>query len=199
MLDSIEYTRHLVTLAFSRFSCCPRSACRALAANAGTRTRFKKDQHPTPTSSRCTAVDVSILHWLLIVINSQDVDCFYTCRQHRGKVTGIAFNPVSSHLYSCGSVGSLALHDTSDDKYQLMRLLTNAVARGDTRCPSTLAVSSDGRRLAFVGPTDFTISVVDAKSLDEVFGLFFALIAICFLLLVCYVPNVVKDEYMRSV
>lgn len=89
-------------------------------------------------------------------------------RQHRGKVTGIAFNPVSPHLYSCGSVGSLALHDTQDDKYQLMRLLTNTVARGDARCPNTLTISSDGRHVAFVGPTDFTISVVDAKSLDEV-------------------------------
>lgn len=98
-------------------------------------------------------------------------------------MTGIAFNPVSPHLYSCGSVGSLALHDTSDDKYQLMRLLTNAVARGDTRCPSTLTVSSDGRRLAFVGPTDFTISVVDAKSLDEVFDLFFLCLLAIFLAL----------------
>jgi len=88
-------------------------------------------------------------------------------------VTGIAFNPVSPHLYSCGSVGSLALHDTSDDKYQLMRLLTNTVARGDTRSPNTLTVSGDGRRMAFVGPTDFTISVVDATSLDEVYDLFF--------------------------
>ena len=91
--------------------------------------------------------------------------CF---RQHRGKVTGIAFNPVSPHLYSCGSVGSLTLHDTRDDKYQLMRLLTNTVARGDSRSPSILTISGDGRHLAFVGPTDFTICVVDAKSLDEV-------------------------------
>jgi len=94
-------------------------------------------------------------------------------RQHRGKVTGIAFNPISLHLYSCGSVGSLALHDTRDDKYQLMRLLTSAVARGDTRSPNTLTVSGDGRHLAFVGPTDFTITVVDAKSLDEVQNCFF--------------------------
>lgn len=94
-------------------------------------------------------------------------------RQHRGKVTGIAFNPISPHLYSCGSVGSLALHDTRDDKYQLMRLLTNAVARGDARSPNTLTISGDGRHLAFVGPTDFTISIVDAKSLDEVQGCFF--------------------------
>jgi len=89
-------------------------------------------------------------------------------RQHRGKVTGVAFNPLSPHLYSCGSVGSLALHDTGDDKYQLMRLLTNAVARGDARSPHTLTVSGDSRHVAFVGPTDFTVSVVDAKSLDEV-------------------------------
>ena len=83
-------------------------------------------------------------------------------------MTGIAFNPVSALLYSCGSIGSLALHDTSDDRYQLMRLLTNTVTRGDARSPNVLTVSDDGRRMAFVGPTDFTIGVVDAKSLDEV-------------------------------
>ena len=98
-------------------------------------------------------------------------------------MTGIAFNPVSPQLYSCGSVGSLALHDTSDDKYQLMRLLTNTVARGDTRSPSTLTVSDDGRRMAFVGPTDFTISVVDAKSLDEVCDLFIRCLPSAFLAL----------------
>jgi len=83
-------------------------------------------------------------------------------------VTGVAFNPIMPRLYSCGSVGSLALHDTQEDKYQLMRLLTNSVARGDSRSPDTLTVSSDGQRMAFVGPTEFTITVVDARSLDEV-------------------------------
>jgi len=90
------------------------------------------------------------------------------CRQHRGKVTGVVFNPVSAHLYSCSSVGSLALHDAHDDKYQLMRLLGNTVARGDNRGGQGLTVSEDGQHLAFVGPTDLTISIVHAKSLDEV-------------------------------
>lgn len=109
-------------------------------------------------------------------------------RQHRGKVTGIAFNPVSPHLYSCGSVCSLALHDTQDDKYQLMRLLTNAVARGDNRSPNTLAISGDGRHMAFVGPTDFTISVVDAKSLDEVHHLS----TVCFVLFFMWTYNCLR-------
>lgn len=89
-------------------------------------------------------------------------------RQHRGKITGLLYSPTSDYLYSCNAVGSLALHDARDDKYQLMRLLGNTVARGDCRGLQALTVSEDGRHLAFVGPTDLTISVVDAKTLDEV-------------------------------
>jgi WD40 repeat protein len=100
------------------------------------------------------------------LIDSNAIALLY--RQHRGKVTGLLYNPTSDYLYSCNAVGSLALHDARDDKYQLMRLLGNTVARGDSRGLQALTISEDGRHLAFVGPTDLTISVVDAKSLDEV-------------------------------
>lgn len=42
------------------------------------------------------------------------------------------------------------------------------VARGTDRGPDALAVSSDSKRLAFVGPTEYTVTVADAHSLDEV-------------------------------
>ena len=90
-------------------------------------------------------------------------------RQHRGKVTGLLFHPNATFLYSCNSLGTLIFHDARDDKYQLMRLLNSTVARGDSRgSAQALTITDDGRRLAFVGPTDLTICVVDANTLDEV-------------------------------
>ena len=65
-------------------------------------------------------------------------------------------------------MGSLALYDAADHKYLLLRLLANTVAPGERFGPDALASSPDGRAVAFVGPTEFTVSVVSASSLDEV-------------------------------
>lgn len=42
------------------------------------------------------------------------------------------------------------------------------VAKGTDRGPDALAVSSDSRCLAFVGPSEYTVTIMDAHSLDEV-------------------------------
>lgn len=42
------------------------------------------------------------------------------------------------------------------------------MARGTERAPDALAVSSDSRCLAFVGPSEYIVTVADAQSLDEV-------------------------------
>ncbi|XP_022092508.1 WD repeat-containing protein 90-like isoform X1 [Acanthaster planci] len=89
-------------------------------------------------------------------------------RQHRGKITGLVYTPNSHYLLSAASLGSLALYDASQEAYPLMRLLGNMVARGERYGPSALAVNEDGKHVAFVGPSEFTVMVVDARSLDEV-------------------------------
>ena len=81
---------------------------------------------------------------------------------------GVAYSPNGDYLYSAGSLGTIALFDASENTYHLLRVLGNTVARGEQRGPNALAVSPDGRHVAFVGPTEFTVSVVDARSLDEV-------------------------------
>lgn len=83
-------------------------------------------------------------------------------------MTGVAYSPRGDYLYSSGSLGSLALYDTRDNKYRLLRVLPNAVARGYKFGPDALTVHPDGKYVAFVGPSDFTVSVVDYRSLDEV-------------------------------
>lgn len=43
------------------------------------------------------------------------------------------------------------------------------MARGTERAPDALSVSSDSRSLAFVGPSQYIVTIADARSLDEVF------------------------------
>ena len=64
--------------------------------------------------------------------------------------------------------GGLALYDGSGEDFQLIRMLVNTVARGEKFGQNVLSVSGDSLKLAFVGPSEYTITVVDARSLDEV-------------------------------
>ncbi|XP_069124737.1 WD repeat-containing protein 90-like isoform X4 [Argopecten irradians] len=102
------------------------------------------------------------------VFNVQTTTMMAEHKQHRGKITGLVFSPTGDYLYSACSSGSLAHYDAMTEKYELLRLLGNTVARGIRHMPDILAISADGRRMAFIGPSEYTVCVVDAKSLDEV-------------------------------
>lgn len=102
------------------------------------------------------------------VFNVQTTSMLAEHKQHRGKIIGLAFSPVGDYLYSACSLGSLSLYDAESDRYTLLRLLANTVVRTDRLGPEAIAVSPDGRRVAFIGPSEFTVCVVDAKSLSEV-------------------------------
>lgn len=47
-------------------------------------------------------------------------------------------------------------------------LVGNMVAPGTERSPDALTVSSDSRCLAFVGPSEYIVTIGDARTLDEV-------------------------------
>ena len=70
-------------------------------------------------------------------------------------------------LLSC-LVGSLALYDATDEGFQLTRVLPNTVVMGGKFGPHVLSVSEDSLRLAFIGPSEYTVTVANARSLDEV-------------------------------
>jgi len=93
---------------------------------------------------------------------------FSPCRQHRGVVTGLVFSPTGHRLYSSSSSGSLAMYDSEQQNCRLMRLLGNTVARGEHLGPRALCLSEDGERLVFIGPLEFTVTVLDSDTLDEV-------------------------------
>ena len=89
-------------------------------------------------------------------------------RQHQGVVTGLVFSPMGHRLYSSSSSGSLAMYDTEQQNCRIMRLLGNTVARGEHLGPRALCLSRDGERLAFIGPLEFTVTILDADTLNEV-------------------------------
>uniref|UniRef100_A0A7N5ZRL7 WD repeat-containing protein 90 n=1 Tax=Anabas testudineus TaxID=64144 RepID=A0A7N5ZRL7_ANATE len=81
--------------------------------------------------------------------------------QHRGEVVGLAFSPNGEFMYSADSLGSLALYDSSEEDHNVIRVVCTE------RAPDALTVSSDSRCLAFVGPSEYIVTVADARSLDE--------------------------------
>ncbi|TSL82524.1 WD repeat-containing protein 90 [Bagarius yarrelli] len=99
--------------------------------------------------------------------SSGTVRVFDIPTQHRGAVVGLVFSPDGERLYSAGCLGYLALYNASQPEYTVRRVLGNMVVRDTDRGPDALAVSSDNKRLAFVGPTEYTVTVADAHSLDE--------------------------------
>lgn len=93
--------------------------------------------------------------------------CYH--RSHTGVVTGLIFSPSGDSLYSSTSNGSLALYDSpGDESYRVTRVMGNTVVKGERYGPRALTLNVDGSRLAFIGPSEFTITVLDAKTLHEV-------------------------------
>ncbi|XP_077358986.1 WD repeat-containing protein 90 isoform X2 [Festucalex cinctus] len=86
---------------------------------------------------------------------------------HRGEVVGLAFSPDGDCMYSAASEGSLALYNSCDNDSHVIRVVRGVVARGTGRAPDALTVSSDSHCLAFVGPSEYTIIIADALSLEE--------------------------------
>ncbi|XP_057682899.1 WD repeat-containing protein 90 isoform X2 [Corythoichthys intestinalis] len=86
---------------------------------------------------------------------------------HKGLVVGLAFSPDGECMYSAASEGSLALYNSCDNDSHVIRVVCRVVARGTGRAPDALTVSSDSRCLAFVGPTEYVITIADALSLEE--------------------------------
>uniref|UniRef100_A0A8C6KYC9 WD repeat domain 90 n=1 Tax=Nothobranchius furzeri TaxID=105023 RepID=A0A8C6KYC9_NOTFU len=88
-------------------------------------------------------------------------------RHHRGEVIGLVFSSDGEYMYSADSEGSLALYNASEEDHTVIRFACNVVARGSERSPDALTVSRDSCCLAFVGPSEYIITIADAWSLDE--------------------------------
>lgn len=88
-------------------------------------------------------------------------------RCHRGAITGLAASPDGRFLFSACSRGALAQYHSGAPRCRVLRVAANVVCQEACPSSSILAVSEDSRLLAFVGPSKYTVSVVDTASLDE--------------------------------
>uniref|UniRef100_A0A8C3V376 WD repeat-containing protein 90 n=1 Tax=Catharus ustulatus TaxID=91951 RepID=A0A8C3V376_CATUS len=88
-------------------------------------------------------------------------------KQHRTAITGLTFSPDGNFMFSSCLQGTLALYSLVARKTQVLRVLGNVVARDAGSGVDTLVVSGDSRLLAFVGPSKYIVTVMEACSLDE--------------------------------
>ncbi|XP_066496904.1 WD repeat-containing protein 90 [Tiliqua scincoides] len=88
-------------------------------------------------------------------------------KQHRGSITGLTFSPDGNFMYSSCSQGTLALYNCAVQKSHIIRVLANVVSPDAAHSPDALSVSGDGHFLAFVGPSEYIVTLMDAHSLDE--------------------------------
>uniref|UniRef100_A0A673C0S9 WD repeat domain 90 n=1 Tax=Sphaeramia orbicularis TaxID=375764 RepID=A0A673C0S9_9TELE len=82
-------------------------------------------------------------------------------KHHRGEVVGLTFSPNGEFMYSACSQGSLALYNSSEEDHNVIRVVCMY------RAPDALTVSSNSRCLAFVGPSEYIVTIADARALDE--------------------------------
>ena len=106
--------------------------------------------------------------FLRISLSSATASMLAEHKEHKGTITGLAFSPNGEHMYSAGSQGILILYEGSTDDFSVQRMLVNTVARGDHFAPDVLAVSDDAQRLAIIGPSEYVVTVMDTRTLDEV-------------------------------
>ncbi|XP_007453739.1 PREDICTED: WD repeat-containing protein 90 [Lipotes vexillifer] len=88
-------------------------------------------------------------------------------RCHRGAITGLAASPDGSLLFSSCSRGSLAQYHSGAPQCRILRVTANVVCQEACPSPSALVVSGDSHLLAFVGPSKYTVTIMDTTSLDE--------------------------------
>ncbi|VTJ61782.1 Hypothetical predicted protein [Marmota monax] len=89
----------------------------------------------------------------------------HTC--HHGTITGLVVTPDGNFLFSSCSQGSLAQYSCAVSQCPVLCVAVNAVCQDAHPGPNTLAVSGDSRLLAFVGPSKYTVTVMDSASLNE--------------------------------
>nr|XP_045017712.1 WD repeat-containing protein 90 isoform X1 [Jaculus jaculus] len=87
--------------------------------------------------------------------------------RHRGAITSLVITPDGNFLFSTCSQGSLVQYNCTVPQCCVLRVAANVIYQNDHPNPNTLAVSGDSRRLAFVGPSKCTVTVMESASLDE--------------------------------
>ncbi|XP_055085612.1 WD repeat-containing protein 90 [Periophthalmus magnuspinnatus] len=85
----------------------------------------------------------------------------------KGEVVGLVFSPNGEFMYSASSEGFLAQYHAVNEDHSAVRVVCNMVANGTKHSPDALKVSQDSRCLAFVGPSEYIVTILDARTLEE--------------------------------
>ena len=62
--------------------------------------------------------------------------------------------------------GNLCLFD-ADDSYKLQRMIAKALIPGKPEVSTVLSISPDGKHTAYVGPTEFIVTIVETSTLNQ--------------------------------
>ncbi|XP_055991072.1 WD repeat-containing protein 90 [Sorex fumeus] len=86
-------------------------------------------------------------------------------RYHEGAITSLATSPDGNFLFSTCSQGALVQYHCADPQCPVLRVAADVVWQEASG--NTLAISSDSRLLAFVGPSGHMVTVADSGSLEQ--------------------------------
>ncbi|CAF0756991.1 unnamed protein product [Adineta ricciae] len=96
-------------------------------------------------------------------LNSSTISTEIT--HHTTSITGLLYAHNGSRLISSDDEGNLCLLDANDN-YKLQRTMAKALfplPKGT----ATLSISTDGKHTAYVGPTEFVVTVVETNNLNQ--------------------------------
>ncbi|XP_070219073.1 WD repeat-containing protein 90 isoform X6 [Bos mutus] len=118
--------------------------------------------HPTQPTFFCGFSSGAVRSFSL-----ESAEALVEHRCHQGAITSLAASPDGRFLFSACSRGALAQYHSGAPRCRVLRVAANVVCQEACPSSSIMVVSRDSRLLAFVGPSKYTVSVVDTASLDE--------------------------------
>ncbi|XP_074053166.1 WD repeat-containing protein 90 isoform X2 [Macrotis lagotis] len=118
--------------------------------------------HPTQQVFICGFSNGIVRSFSLVVS-----DLLVEYKRHRGAITGLVVSPDGNFMYSSCSQGILTLYNCSTQQYYVLRMLSNVVCQDAELGTNILVVNGDSSLLALVGPSKYTVTIMDASSLDE--------------------------------
>ncbi|CAF0801503.1 unnamed protein product [Didymodactylos carnosus] len=92
-------------------------------------------------------------------------------KHHTSSITGLLYSHNGFKLLSSDSDGNLCLSDVNDG-YKLQRTIAKALPVINSKLSpnlrgNLLAISPDGKHTAYIGPTEFVVTVVETNNLNQ--------------------------------
>ncbi|UJR26857.1 hypothetical protein I4U23_008168 [Adineta vaga] len=86
-------------------------------------------------------------------------------KHHSVNVTGVLYSFNGSYLVSCDEEGDLCLSDATNN-YKLLKAIDKALIVSK-KSPMPLSISSDGKYIVYIGPTEYIVTIIETNSLNQ--------------------------------